>query len=491
VRWIGLAMALPAVLAVALLAKDATLVIAEINDRALKREAAALDRGLKLLGEVHASELISQTLWDEAFRNVVLSKRPDWIKEHFGPNAVSEEGAQQFVIVEPDGKVTFASDPDGPPSPDKAAEILAATKLQMERARVLYKEARASNEGFDERMPGAMTDGIYVNDVVRIGGKSAMVTVSPFAPDDENIATPQDPTFLIGIRFMSEALLDKLESLSQIDGLEHVSATHTQETGEHTHAIRDSAGNTITNVTWDFEPPGKAIFKAALPAIAFSLGLIAALTLTVAIAIRRLTRKLADSEQAAIYASRHDAATGLANRGWFMRQFDELLAPTSKGAGNRHAVLLIDCDYFKTINDTLGHAAGDAVIEAIAARLMGLDRQIATAARIGGDEFALISARLETAEAAIKLIRDIETVLMQPVRFGSRTIPVSVSIGADVFEAGCKQHIDSLLARADLALYRAKRDGRGCSRFYDAAIDAPVMQELPAAGNTAPPAHAA
>jgi diguanylate cyclase (GGDEF)-like protein len=174
-----------------------------------------------------------------------------------------------------------------------------------------------------------------------------------------------------------------------------------------------------------------------------------------------------------------------------MRQFDELLAPTSKGTGELHAVVLIDCDYFKTINDTLGHAAGDAVIEAIAARLMGLDRQVATAARLGGDEFALISTRLETVTAASELVRDIETVLMQPVRFGSRNIAVSVSIGADVFEAGCEEHIDSLLARADLALYRAKRNGRGCSRFYDAAIDAPVMQDLPAAGKAGPPAHAA
>ena len=126
VRWIGLAMALPALAAVVLLTKDAVLVIKNVNADALKREEAALERGLKMLGEVNASELISQTLWDEAFRNVVLSKRPDWIKEHFGPNALSDKAAQKFVILEPDGKITFASDSEGPPSPQSEAEILAA-----------------------------------------------------------------------------------------------------------------------------------------------------------------------------------------------------------------------------------------------------------------------------------------------------------------------------------------------------------------------------
>ena len=67
-------------------------------------------------------------------------------------------------------------------------------------------------------MPGAMTDGVYVSDVVRIGDKPAMVTVSPFAPDDESIDTPQEPTLLLGIQFMNDTLLDKLETLSHIDG---------------------------------------------------------------------------------------------------------------------------------------------------------------------------------------------------------------------------------------------------------------------------------
>src|SRR5690348_6087165 len=84
VRWIGLAMGLPALVAVVLLGKDALMVIDRINEDALKRETAALERGMKMLGELHASEVVSQTLWDEAFRNVVDSKRQSWMRENFG-----------------------------------------------------------------------------------------------------------------------------------------------------------------------------------------------------------------------------------------------------------------------------------------------------------------------------------------------------------------------------------------------------------------------
>ncbi len=235
----------------------------------------------------------------------------------------------------------------------------------------------------------------------------------------------------------------------------------------------------MAHVTWDFRPPGEAILKAALPTIALSLGLVVLLTVAAAVTMRRLTRKLADSEQAAVYASRHDVATGLANRGWFMNQFDALLAPTHQLGERLRAVLLIDCDYFKSINDTLGHAAGDAVLAALASRMKSLDQRIETAARLGGDEFALISAPLETADAASVLLQAVETVLMQPVLFGPRVIPVSVSIGAALFEDGSEQHIDTLLAQADMALYRAKRDGRGCSRTFDASVDHGVTPDFP------------
>jgi diguanylate cyclase (GGDEF)-like protein len=478
VRWVGLAIGLPAFIAVILLGKDTLMVIDKINESALQRETAALERGIKLLGDLHATEVLSQSMWDTAFRNVVLSKRQDWIRENFGKHALSSEGVQQLYIVDGRGTVIFSSEIEAAPPPEKVAPLLAAAQRPIERARQLYRAARLSGDGFDTRLPGAMTDGIYVNDVIKIGDKSAMITVSPFTPDVEDHETPQEPTLLLGVQMMTEPLLDKLESLSHIDGLEHVKANHTQATGEHSHPIRDSQGNVVTYVTWDFSSPGMAILKAALPAIAVSLGLIALMTLVAAITVRRLTRRLAESEQAAIHASRHDAATGLANRGWFMTVFSQVLTRSGKQGGS-FAVLLIDCDYFKVVNDTLGHAAGDAILRALSDRLRALDQHLTIAARLGGDEFAAVTTPLGSVTEAAMATSQIEKALMQPVLFEGHELNVSVSIGAAVFSTPSTLSIDAWLAKADLALYRAKRDGRGCSRIYDASIDTGLSPELP------------
>lgn len=469
-RWVGLAMVLPALVTVALLSKDALLVVERINENALKRETAALERGIKLLGEMNATELLSQTMWDTAFRNVVLSQRQDWIKKNFGKDALTSDGVQQLFIVSPSGKVIFASQHEAAPPPDEAKELLAVAKVPMERARALYRTARADGD-FGQRMPGAMTDGLYVNDLITIAGSPAMITVSPFTPDVEDLKAPAEPTLLVGVQAMTGTLLDKLESLSHIDGIEHVTVTNPADEGDPVHTIRDTQGNVVARLTWDFSSPGAAILRAALPAIAMSLAFIAVLTTVAALTMRRQTRRLAASEQAALYASRHDAATGLANRGWFMRVFDGMLRPGAKAGAATRAVMLIDCDYFKSVNDTLGHAAGDAVLVAIAERLKGLGDRVAISARLGGDEFALVTAPLADAARAVSVIDEIEGALAKPVQFDSHVIALSVSIGGATFATPSEDSLDLWLAKADAALYRAKRDGRGCGRLYEATID--------------------
>lgn len=470
-RWVGLAMVLPALVAVALLGKDALMVVEKINESALRRETAALERGLKFMGELNASEVLAQSLHTEAFQNVVLANDKEWMRRNLGTSALSPEGVQQLVIVDPHGRAVFSSVEEGAPLAERTAGLLTAAANPMERARELYRAARSARKGLSHRIPGGMSEGLYVNDFVKIDGRPAMITVAPFASaealDPEGQA---EPTLLIGVQFMTDRLLHQLETFSHIEGLRHVPAAQPGSAAEHAHPIIDSSGNVMARVTWNFSPPGYAILKAVLPAITLSLGLIALMTLIAAFAMRRMTRRLAESERTAVHASRHDAATGLANRGWFMRVFADLLA----SADNRDttiAVLLIDCDYFKSVNDTLGHAAGDAVLAAIGDRLKGISDRIQIAARLGGDEFAVVTTPLTHADDAGARGRDIEDVLTVPVLFESYIIMVSVSVGGAVLETPSTLSIDTWLARADMALYRAKREGRGCVRFYDIADD--------------------
>lgn len=154
----------------------------------------------------------------------------------------------------------------------------------------------------------------------------------------------------------------------------------------------------------------------------------------------------------------HDSLTGLANRGLFLEQLDRQLAICARN-DDVLALLYLDLDGFKEVNDTLGHGAGDALLRAVAVRIEGAIRRADVAARLGGDEFAVLLLQSGAADGmavADKLV----TTLSQPYRAGRHDVTVSVSIGVAAYpETGdCG---DRLLERADAALYAAKRAGKG------------------------------
>jgi diguanylate cyclase (GGDEF)-like protein len=168
--------------------------------------------------------------------------------------------------------------------------------------------------------------------------------------------------------------------------------------------------------------------------------------------ITSLHRRMQDLEQ----RSFTDELTGVANRGLFMR----LLAQTLSGAERskaRTAVLFIDVDNFKAVNDTHGHVAGDAVLVEIARRLRRAVRPTDLVARVGGDEFVIIAADLDDEEAGA-IARRVLALCSAPLSIGGPSVAVSVSVGVTVEDPGADP--EGSVARADTAMYAAKAAGR-------------------------------
>ena len=160
----------------------------------------------------------------------------------------------------------------------------------------------------------------------------------------------------------------------------------------------------------------------------------------------------------------HDPLTGLPNRLLFNDRLDQELEAARRGK-RRCAVLFIDLDGFKVINDTLGHASGDSLLQTVAVRLSETLRQNDTAARLGGDEFVIIPGDIEHAEDAARLARKLLDVLAAPTQLGEERIAVSASIGIAMYpEHGRDRH--ALVKAADTAMYSAKAQGRNRFRFY-------------------------
>jgi diguanylate cyclase (GGDEF)-like protein/PAS domain S-box-containing protein len=155
----------------------------------------------------------------------------------------------------------------------------------------------------------------------------------------------------------------------------------------------------------------------------------------------------------------HDVVTGLPNRTLLNDRLKHALAVSAR-AGLRTAVLFIDLDRFKDINDSLGHDAGDEVLRAVATRLRSAVRGSDTVARFGGDEFVIAAAALETENDAIRIAEAVLTLLEAPILIGHEQVYVRASIGICFAHPDAAQEPRALITEADAAMYRAKARGR-------------------------------
>ena len=164
-------------------------------------------------------------------------------------------------------------------------------------------------------------------------------------------------------------------------------------------------------------------------------------------------------EAQVFYHAFHDSLTGLANRAFFRHRSSHALERARQGAGERAAVVLLDLDNFKGVNDMLGHVDGDALLQATAERVRRATRGCDTVARIGGDEFAILLDGMHCDEEALIVIGRLTESMRHPVSLSGRQVVVGVSIG--VAFARDQQSIDELLRNADAAMYHAKAAGKG------------------------------
>jgi diguanylate cyclase (GGDEF)-like protein len=196
-----------------------------------------------------------------------------------------------------------------------------------------------------------------------------------------------------------------------------------------------------------------------------------AMTLPGLVVLRGIRQRRAAEEQVRFLA-RHDPLTGLANRAQHHDALEAALARARRD-GASVAVMTVDLDRFKEVNDSLGHAAGDALLRAVAGRLTAQTRAEDTASRLGGDEFAVVQVAVGDPADAAQLADRLIAVLCNPYDLpsGQRVAGCGASIGAAIFPTD-GEDADTLMRAADAALYRAKAEGRGIARFFEPGMDA-------------------
>ncbi len=180
------------------------------------------------------------------------------------------------------------------------------------------------------------------------------------------------------------------------------------------------------------------------------------------------------AEAAMHHMAHHDALTGLPNRSLFLQRIEFSLSETTR-SGSYMAVLFLDLDHFKDVNDTLGHPVGDELLIQVSQRLLNCARGSDTVARLGGDEFAILCSNLKSPDQAAELAQRIVETIAHPYNINGDEIHTATSIGISTFPTDAKEPA-RLVSFADMALYTAKEQGRSNYKFFDAKMDEVVQR---------------
>jgi diguanylate cyclase (GGDEF)-like protein/PAS domain S-box-containing protein len=233
-------------------------------------------------------------------------------------------------------------------------------------------------------------------------------------------------------------------------------------------AVRAARADGATSVTYRVRRADGAVvwFESTLRAVAGE---------TVAVSRDVTARKAAEVELA--HQALHDALTGLPNRVLFLDRLKHALARSRRAGTGAVAVLFLDVDRFKVINDSLGHDVGDAVLVDVAGRLGRALRPSDTVARFGGDEFTVLCEEVANDAEALAIAQRIVEVFEQPFSLGGRDVVLSTSVGVAV-AGSAHDRPEDLIRDADAAMYRAKERGRARYELFDAEMRAMAVQRL-------------
>lgn len=274
----------------------------------------------------------------------------------------------------------------------------------------------------------------------------------------------------VAVDAVDDDFLGEIESRIGIAGLK-VAPAGEVASGENVMPVSDAAGETPLAVSWKASQPYMGALRSAVPVIAVLSTALLGICVTLLLRTRQAARALAESEARASALAFNDYLTGLANRGHFIEQLHvrlEQLQPCET-----IALLLVDLDEFKDVNDTLGHTQGDEVLLEIGTRLKAAVGDRGMAARFGGDEFVLF-ALADERQILDHLLPLLMAETQRPLLLDNREIAVGASIGA-AFAPLHGTSTRDLMRRADMALYRAKAQGRGSFCVFEPFMEVEAL----------------
>ncbi|MEM5584122.1 diguanylate cyclase [Roseibium sp. AS2] len=298
---------------------------------------------------------------------------------------------------------------------------------------------------------------------VRIDGKPAIFGAMPIMPDAYKSTLPDgSPTMLLSALYIDDLLLKQLNSQLEFMNFDFVETENLQIDGPR-HMVSDLNGTPFGAFTWTSQSVGDSIWPTIIPVIVLLSVALGALAFGIAWRIGQLTSSLQSSERQNRHLALHDTLSGLANR----LQFNRVLENAIKLLPDKpFTVIHCDLDKFKAVNDTFGHAAGDAVIQAMAERLTAAVGKPGLVCRVGGDEFMVIYRGPVARDSLVPLCEALVAAGSKPVPLADGTVArVGLSAGVAIAPVDGSTS-EEMIIQSDAALYHSKKMGRNRFSFY-------------------------
>jgi diguanylate cyclase (GGDEF)-like protein len=452
--------ALPAAIALLLLAAIVAAILhfstIQTDQLAAERQNRRVTIALEQSVIAIANDQEASTYWDDAV--VQTRKRPldlEWIDNNLGIWFHTYYHVDEAYLLDQHDTPIYAMR-DGRRDQPASFQRAAGPALELaRRLRAEIKVARFKPDGADGRTVGTF-------EFAEIGGHPALVSLKPILSETGEVRQPPGSEYIhVAVRYLDGSFLARL---ARTYGIDAPRFSRTEPRTISFPLLRPD-GRIVGYIAWTPFEPGAQVEAKMVPVLIVVFFGVGALLGLLLLRIRRGRMELETSRAQAQHLALHDSLTGLPNRALFEDRLE--LALTRRGA--KVAVLMLDLDRFKAVNDTLGHPAGDALIRQFGERLTALTREYDTIARLGGDEFAILVESAELADIR-RLAKRILADIRRPFELSGSQVYVGVSIGIALTSQVGVERLE-LVRRADIALYRAKDCGRDSYRLFSPEMD--------------------
>lgn len=415
------------------------------DDRSRQTTAGALKTFLSQLG----ATLNDYAAWDDAAANVYSSDGMGWMISNFGVMSANSSLFDVALVVDGKRNVVLAYQ-DGAPQPVSPHAFFAPSFWKLlDEAMSPERAANPEARGFVRTQKGIAAAGV------------ALIRMKSGALDQP----AENRRYLVFARHL-DGQVKALGDTYVIKGL-HLAAPESTERNFVT--IWDPEGTVLGKLTWPSRAPGDISYSEIRSKVVAAIGLFGFLLVTIfAIGLMEM-RRLKSDEEAARRLALTDRLSGLLNRAGLFRALEGMIEQARSTKADV-ALLYLDLDGFKEVNDAYGHGCGDDLIRSVSAGFRCLIPEEAVLARVGGDEFAIAFVRKNCNVAAEELADTILRFFDEPFHIGERIVTVGTSIGIAASQIGTIGS-EEVVRRADIAMYKSKESGRGRAFFYDMSMD--------------------